>query len=115
MARRLTDGEVAMVRQLFGDAIDVSRVRVHARRYLPFGLQPKHCAMAPNGSLYFHHSCFRDDFSRASVRDQHWFMHEMVSLCCSHTARLRGGCHTISSWMSYRRIAHVHARSLPVR
>ena len=93
MARPLTGGEIAMVRQLFGDAIDVARVRVHARRYLPFGMQPKHCAMAPNGSLYFHHSCFRDDFSRAAPCDQRWFMHEMVHVWqhqLGYMVRLRG-------------------------
>ena len=54
--RPLTAGEIAMASQLFGDAIDYNRVRVFNRRYLPY-LQPKNCAMTPNGSIYFHHSC----------------------------------------------------------
>ncbi|MEO7494628.1 MAG: Rhs element Vgr protein [Massilia sp.] len=93
MARPLTGGEMAMVRWLFGAAIDTGRVRVHDRRYLPFGLQPKHCAMAPNGHLYFHHSCWRADFAGASPHDQHWFMHEMVHVWqhqLGYPVRLRG-------------------------
>ncbi|HEU4775595.1 MAG TPA: hypothetical protein VFS95_02150 [Telluria sp.] len=33
---------------------------------------------APNGSIYFHRSCFLDDYSQATFTDRHWFMHEMV-------------------------------------
>ena len=47
---------------LFGDAIDYRRVRVYNRRYMPF--QPRNCAMTPNGSMYFHRSCFLHDYSR---------------------------------------------------
>lgn len=75
-ARALTHGEIAMASVLFGDAIDYRRVRIHARRYIPF--QPSNCAMTPNGHLYFHASCFLDDYAHASVNNQHWFMHEMA-------------------------------------
>lgn len=81
MARGLTPGEVAMASLLFGGAIDYTRVRVHNRRYLP--LQPKNCAMSPNGSIYFHHSCFLPDYSLGTPTVIHWFMHEMVLLWCS--------------------------------
>jgi hypothetical protein len=95
MARRwrpLSPGEIAMASLLFGDAIDYSRVRVFNRRYLPY-LQPKNCAMTPNGSIYFHHSCFLDDYSTASLTGQHWFMHEMVHVWqhqLGYPVRLRG-------------------------
>jgi len=74
--RPLTAGEIAMASLLFRDAIDYARVRIHSRRYMPF--QPKNCAMTPNGSMYFHASCFLDDYSQANLAGQHWFMHEMV-------------------------------------
>jgi hypothetical protein len=89
--RPLTEGEIAMASLLFRDAIDYRRVRVHGRRYMPF--QPKNCAMTPNGSLYFHHSCFLDDYSHASVTNQHWFLHEMVHVWqhqLGYPVRLRG-------------------------
>jgi hypothetical protein len=90
--RPLTAGEIAMASLLFRDAIDYARVRVFNRRYLPY-LQPKNCAMTPNGSMYFHHSCFLGDYSQASLSGQHWFMHEMVHVWqhqLGYPVRLRG-------------------------
>jgi hypothetical protein len=78
--RALTAGEIAMVRCLFGDAIDYGSVRIYKRRYPPFGLQPVDCAMSPNGHMFFHKSRCLDDFSTGGERACHWFMHEMVLL-----------------------------------
>jgi hypothetical protein len=92
IARPLTAGEIAMSRLLFGDAIDYSRVRVHNTRYLPL-VQPKSVCITPNGSLYFHASRFRDDFSAAPEDEQHWFMHEMAHVWqhqLGYPVRLRG-------------------------
>jgi hypothetical protein len=89
--RPLTAGEIAMTSLLFRDAIDYRRVRIHGRRYMPF--QPKNCAMTPNGHLYFHASCFLDDYAQASVTNQHWFLHEMVHVWqhqLGYPVRLRG-------------------------
>jgi hypothetical protein len=90
-ARALTGGEVAMASALFGAAIDYAKVRIINRRYMPF--QPKNCAMTPNGRMYFHHSCFVDDYSAGDVHAQHWFMHEMVHVWqhqLGYPVRLRG-------------------------
>lgn len=90
-ARPLTEGEIALASLLFKDAINYTRVRVFNRRYIPF--QPKNCAMTPNGSMYFHHSCFLDDYAQANVSGQHWFMHEMVHVWqhqLGYPVRLRG-------------------------
>lgn len=76
--RHLTAGEIAMASLLFGDAIDYQSVIIHNRRYLPFGLQARNCAMTPNGSMYFDKSCCLVDFSQGTLSAQHWFMHEMV-------------------------------------
>jgi hypothetical protein len=92
-ARPLAAGEIAMASTLFGDALDYTRVRVHNRPYLPFGLQPRNCAMTPNGSIYFHHSCFLADYSAAALTARHWFMHEMVHVWqhqLGYPVRLRG-------------------------
>ena len=89
--RTLTAGEIAMASLLFRDAVDYGRVRIHSRRYMPF--QPKNCAMTPNGSMYFHASCFLDDYSQANITGQHWFMHEMVHVWqhqLGYPVRLRG-------------------------
>ena len=92
MARGLSAGEIAMASLLFGDAIDYTRVRVHDRRYLPL-VQPKNCAMTPNGSIYFHRSCFLPDYSAGNPTVIHWFMHEMVHVWqhqLGYPVRLRG-------------------------
>ena len=89
--RPLTAGEIALASLLFRDAIGYGRVRIHSRRYMPF--QPKNCCMTPNGNMYFHQSCFLDDYARASITGQHWFMHEMVHVWqhqLGYPVRLRG-------------------------
>ena len=64
---------------LFRNAVCYVQVCVYRRRYLPY-LQPKNCAMTPSGSMYFHHSCFLDDYSKANVTGQHRFMYEIAYL-----------------------------------
>ena len=89
--RPLSEGEIAMALLLFRDAVDYRRVRIHARRYMPF--QPANCAMTPNGHLYFHASCFLDDYAKASLNNQHWFIHEMAHVWqhqLGYAVRLRG-------------------------
>ena len=90
-SRLLTAGEIAMASLLFRDSIDYRRVRIHARRYMPF--QPRNCAMTPNGSLYFHKSCCLLDFSTGSEHARHWFLHEMAHVWqhqLGYAVRLRG-------------------------
>jgi hypothetical protein len=90
-SRPLTAGEIAMASLLFHDAIDFRRVRIHARRYMPF--QPKNCCMTPNGSMYFHRSCFLPDYSRGNPSAVHWFQHEMAHVWqhqMGYAVRLRG-------------------------
>jgi hypothetical protein len=90
-SRPLTSNEIAMAMLLFGGSIDYARVRIHARRYMPF--QPKNCCMTPNGSMYFHRSCFLPDYTRGDPVVVHWFLHEMVHIWQFHlgyAVRLRG-------------------------
>jgi hypothetical protein len=90
-SRPLTENEIAMASLLFRDAIDYSRVRIHGRRYMPF--QPKNCCMTPNGSMYFHRSCFLPDYTRGDPSAIHWFIHEMVHVWqhqLGYPVRLRG-------------------------
>lgn len=77
LGRALTAGERALVREVFGDAIDLDLTRVHARRFVPLAHR-RGLAMAPNGHVYFHPDDHREDFSRAGLAQQAWFMHEMT-------------------------------------
>ncbi len=76
--RPLTSRETALVRSVFGDAIDLDRVRIHNRRWWWF--QPRQITMAPDGHLWFHpkNDLFCDDFCDRNVALQGLFIHEMV-------------------------------------
>ena len=76
--RPLTAGEIAMVRSVFQDAIDTTRVRVVRGSFLPFNLQDQNTAMTPRGSLYFMPAQYRIDFSREDAGGKLFFIHEMV-------------------------------------
>jgi hypothetical protein len=92
VTRALTAGEIRMAALLFGAAIDPARVRVHNRRYLPL-VQPKNCAMTPNGSIYFHHTRFLPDYAAGDPHTIHWFVHELAHVWqhqLGYPVRLRG-------------------------
>ena len=76
--RPLTPGEEAMVRSVFGSAVDPARVMVRRRRWHPF--QPKAITMAPCGHIHFPPGSpwYCDDFSQADAHRQGLFIHEMT-------------------------------------
>lgn len=63
--RWLSEGETAMLRSVYGDAIPYDRVRVHARRWF-WPLSNKR-AMAPNGHVYWPGADYADDFAAPDV------------------------------------------------
>lgn len=102
--RKLTSGEVALARTVFGNRIDYEKVKIHHGSYLPFGLQGENVAMTPNGELYFRTTLYREDFSQTLDDLQHLFIHEM-----SHVWQRARGMNVIGrglvSWLvSYRYI-----------
>lgn len=77
--RPLTSGEIAMARQVFGDSVDYSKVKVHNHGYwLFFGFQDKNTAVTPNGEMYFPEGVYQADYSQQRAENQAWFIHEMV-------------------------------------
>lgn len=90
--RPLSEGERMLVRSVFGEAIDLDATRVFARRFVPLAHR-RGLAMAPNGHVYFHPADHREDFSRAGLSQQAWFMHEMTHVWqhqCGACVWLRG-------------------------
>lgn len=75
--RPLTEGERALAREIFGEALDLDRPRIFGRCFLPLG-QPRGLAMAPNGNIYFHPQDHVPDFARANLHRQGWFLHELT-------------------------------------
>ncbi|GAD49576.1 hypothetical protein NT2_06_00150 [Caenibius tardaugens NBRC 16725] len=76
--RPLTEGEVALVRSMFGTAIDCGLVTLRRRKWFPF--QPRDRMMAPCGHVHFHPKdpIYCDDFATASLDRQGYFLHEMT-------------------------------------
>lgn len=83
--RPLSPGEIALARNMFGDAIDYGAVRIRRRKFFPF--HPRGVTMAPMGHLHFHpqaaHYC--EDFAAAPLHHQAHFIHEMVHVWQAQT------------------------------
>ena len=71
---------MALVREVFGAAIDTGRVTLRRRKWFPF--HPRKVTMAPMGHLHFHPKGenYCDDFSQASPSMQGHFIHEMTHI-----------------------------------
>jgi hypothetical protein len=76
--RALTPAERALARGMFGDAIDLDRVTIRQRRWMPF--QPRSVTMAPRGHIHFHPGgdSYRACFGAASLAMQAHLIHELV-------------------------------------
>jgi hypothetical protein len=78
--RSLTQGEISILRSVFGGTIRYDSVRVYDRPFL--GVFPRDRAMAPNGSLYFPYEEFLADFAGpgATLSKKALFVHEGTHL-----------------------------------
>lgn len=74
-SRKLTAGETALARRVFGNSIDYDAVTISEGKFIAF--QPYGTAMAPNGHLYMY-GCYKDDYSHENDRWQSHFIHEMT-------------------------------------
>jgi hypothetical protein len=77
-SRPLTEGEIALARSVFADAIDYRRVRIVRGKWWPF--QHRGIVMAPTGNIHFHPNDPRwsDDFSNAPLELQGLLVHELT-------------------------------------
>lgn len=76
--RPLTEGEINLAKRVFKSQIDYEQVKIHQGAYLRFGLQKAQIAMAPNGHIYFPKTSYLPDFSKGTLSQQAWFIHEMT-------------------------------------
>jgi hypothetical protein len=83
--RRLSEGEISLVRSVFQDSIDPSRIRILRRSYVPLFVT---ASMSPNGNIYFPPSAYEDDFASASLAARCHFVHEMTHVW-QHQMRYR--------------------------
>ena len=77
-SRGLGFGEIALATSMFGSEIDVTRVRIHRRRW--WRLQPRRVVMAPDGDIWFHPDSpdWSEDFAREDLATRAFFIHEMT-------------------------------------
>lgn len=78
--RGLTEGEIALARSVFGNAIDYAKVTMRRTKFFPF--QPRNTVMAPRGRIHFNPAgtSYCDDFSREGMSRQGLFIHEMTHI-----------------------------------
>jgi hypothetical protein len=88
MNRQLTQGEMKLVRSVFGDSINLPRVKVHDDKYIFF--QPDNSGMTPNGEIYVH-GAYSADYASADPDLQAFFVHEMVHVWQHQTGVLNVG------------------------
>ena len=84
-SRPLTDGEIALARSMFGDAIDYDLVRIVRRKWWPF--QHRGIVMAPTGAIHFHPDDPRwsQDFAHAPLELQGLLIHELTHVWQTQT------------------------------
>lgn len=73
-SRRMTDGEISLAHQIFGDRINYERVRIHKKAKISLARSRVH-----NNSIYMSIAAYRDDYSQSrnsTVRGK--FIHEMA-------------------------------------
>jgi hypothetical protein len=99
--RLLTPGEIALAKSVFMSTIVYHKVWIHHDSYLPFGLQDKNTAMAPDGEIYLREH-YRSDYSRSVPFYQHMFIHEMAHVWQREKGMNVTGRGLVSWAVSYR-------------
>ena len=76
---------MALVRSVFGGAVDCREVRIRRRKWWWF--HPRSVTMAPWGHIHFHpeSGSYCDDFSTARIELQGHFIHEMTHVWQAQT------------------------------
>jgi type VI secretion system secreted protein VgrG len=79
-SRKLTQGEEALAKLMFGNSIDYSKVLIRNKKYRVFGFPPADdVIVTPDGTMYCGPASFKEDFTEGgnphSIR---YFIHEMV-------------------------------------
>lgn len=71
--RPLTVAEKHLATSVFGSALILDDIQIIAHR-----LVLNHYAISPNGNIYFNHADWCEDFSKQSLSQQSWLIHELV-------------------------------------
>lgn len=96
-SRKLTAGEIALARSVFGDSIGLEQVQLKTAWWVL-----KNYAVSPNGNIYFHPADWVTDFSQSSLGQQSWLIHELT-----HVWQLQQGLKVVRGAMINRRYDYV--------
>ena len=96
-SRKLTTGEIALARSVFGHSITLDDVHLKTARWVL-----KNYAVSPNGNIYFHPADWIADFSHASIGKQSWLIHELT-----HVWQLQQGLKVVRGAIINRRYDYV--------
>ena len=77
-SRPPSDGELALIASVFGDALDPTGLTFRRAKWWIF--QPRRVVMAPDGHIWFHpgNMSWRDDFAAAALPLRAFIVHELV-------------------------------------
>ena len=109
--RSLTQAEIELAQQVFGDLINYPEVKIFNIPYLPW--QPTNIFIAPNGNLFVHPQHFSLDYSQGSRALQGIFIHELAHIL-QHQQQtnvlLKGAILQLSYYLSFKRYDPYHYR-----
>ena len=71
--RGLTQGEKVLAQSVFGNSLHLDSVEIIAHRWVL-----KNYGISPNGKIYFNIANWCEDFSRQSLGQQSWLIHELT-------------------------------------
>ena len=74
-SRQLTAAEKQLAKSVFGAHLQLDAIRIVAHRGVI-----KNYAISPNGNVYFNPQNWCEDFSKRSLQQQSWLIHELVSI-----------------------------------
>lgn len=95
--RQLTMGEKILAESIFGQSLNLDHVDVVAHKLII-----KNYAVSPNGNIYFHPKDWKADFSKESLEQQSWLIHELV-----HVWQIQQGIAVVRKALLNRRYQYV--------
>ena len=72
-SRQLTAAEKQLAKSVFGAHLQLDAIRIVAHRGII-----KNYAISPNGNVYFNPQNWCEDFSKRSLQQQSWLIHELA-------------------------------------